>query len=75
MTEAAANSTTPGSFDLEQARAALTSSSTKARIAQLRGVDEKISHKGECGCMPGCGLGLGKGRRRSGRRREERGPG
>ncbi|KAH6617568.1 armadillo-type protein [Chaetomium tenue] len=44
MTEAAANDT-PGSFDLEQARAALTSSSTTARIAQLRGVDEKLSQK------------------------------
>ncbi|KAL2145629.1 hypothetical protein VTI28DRAFT_6687 [Corynascus sepedonium] len=44
MTEVAANET-PGSFDLAQAKAALTSSSTTARIAQLRGVEEKISHK------------------------------
>ncbi|KAL2172369.1 hypothetical protein VTG60DRAFT_6208 [Thermothelomyces hinnuleus] len=44
MTEVAANDT-PGSFDLEQAKAALTSSSTTARIAQLRGIDESISHK------------------------------
>jgi hypothetical protein len=46
MTEAAPNGT-PGSFDLEQARAALTSSSTNARIAQLRAIDEKISQKCE----------------------------
>lgn len=46
MTEVAANET-PGSFDLAQAKAALTSSSTTARIAQLRGVEEKISHKGK----------------------------
>lgn len=44
MTEEAANGTA-GSLDLEQAKAALTSSSTTARIAQLRSVDEKISHK------------------------------
>ncbi|KAK4154050.1 hypothetical protein C8A00DRAFT_33156 [Chaetomidium leptoderma] len=44
MTEAAPTGT-PGSFDLEPAKAALTSSSTIARIAQLRGIDEKISHK------------------------------
>jgi hypothetical protein len=46
MTEAAeaAVAGTAGSFDLEQARAALTSSSTIARIAQLRTIDEKISH-------------------------------
>jgi hypothetical protein len=46
MTEAAANGTA-GSLDLDQARAALTSSSTNARIAQLRAIDEKISHKCE----------------------------
>jgi hypothetical protein len=50
MTEAAANGT-PGSFDLEQARAALTSSSTNARIAQLRAIDEKISQKCELPCF------------------------
>ncbi|KAH6842283.1 armadillo-type protein [Chaetomium sp. MPI-CAGE-AT-0009] len=44
MTEAGANDT-PGSFDLEQAKAALTSSSTTTRIAELRGVDEKLSQK------------------------------
>jgi hypothetical protein len=50
MTEAAANST-PGSFDLGHAKAALASSSTNARIAQLRGIDEKISHKCEPACL------------------------
>ncbi|KAL2132761.1 hypothetical protein VTI74DRAFT_3416 [Chaetomium olivicolor] len=44
MTETAANGA-PASLDLDQARAALTSSSTTARIAQLRGIDEKISQK------------------------------
>lgn len=48
MTEATVDGTpTPGGLDLEQAKAALTSSSTIARIAQLRGIDEKISHKGK----------------------------
>jgi hypothetical protein len=47
MIEAAAANDTPGRFDLEHARAALTSSSTTARIAQLRGVDEKLSQKGK----------------------------
>jgi hypothetical protein len=48
MAEAAANGT-PGSveLDLAQATAALTSSSTSARIAQLRAIDEKLSQKGE----------------------------
>jgi len=46
MTEAAAHGS-PGALDLDQTRAALASSSTTARIAQLRGVDEKIVHK--CG--------------------------
>lgn len=61
MTEAAANST-PGSFDLEHAKAALTSSSTNARIAQLRGIDEKISHKCEhCAlCLHGVEAGPGR---------------
>ncbi|KAL2017946.1 hypothetical protein VTK56DRAFT_1538 [Thermocarpiscus australiensis] len=44
MTEAAAPGAS-GSLDLEQAKAALTSSSTAARIAQLRAIDEKISQK------------------------------
>ncbi|KAK4442659.1 translational activator GCN1 [Podospora aff. communis PSN243] len=44
MTEAAVDST-PGGLDLKQAKAALTSSSTTARIAQLRTIDEKLSHK------------------------------
>ncbi|AEO64735.1 translational activator GCN1 [Thermothielavioides terrestris NRRL 8126] len=46
MAEAAANGT-PGSveLDLAQASAALTSSSTPARIAQLRAIDEKLSQK------------------------------
>ncbi|KAK3305172.1 armadillo-type protein [Chaetomium strumarium] len=44
MTEAAINGTS-GSFDLEQAKAALTSSSTSARIAQLRAIDDKLSQR------------------------------
>ncbi|KAK0644362.1 armadillo-type protein [Cercophora newfieldiana] len=44
MTEAAADSA-PGGLDLKQAKAALTSSSTTARTAQLRTIDEKLSHK------------------------------
>lgn len=39
------NGTTPA-LDLKAAKAALTSSSTASRIAQLRAVDDKISHKG-----------------------------
>jgi hypothetical protein len=48
MTEAATNGT-PGDFefDLEQAKTAISSSSTFARITQLRVVAEKISHKCE----------------------------
>lgn len=46
MTEPASDGAV-GSFDLEEARIALTSSSTATRIAQLRGIDEKITHKGE----------------------------
>ncbi len=52
MTETAAASGPSGSLDLDQARAALTSSSTTARIAQLRGIDEKISHKCEPALCP-----------------------
>ncbi|KAH6613600.1 armadillo-type protein [Chaetomium sp. MPI-SDFR-AT-0129] len=44
MTEPA-NDGAVGGFDLDQARIALTSSSTATRIAQLRGIDEKITHK------------------------------
>ncbi|KAL2261667.1 hypothetical protein VTK26DRAFT_3659 [Humicola hyalothermophila] len=42
MTEAAV-SVTASSFDLEQVRVALASSSTATRIAQLRSIDEKLS--------------------------------
>ncbi|KAL1837900.1 hypothetical protein VTJ49DRAFT_3267 [Mycothermus thermophilus] len=45
MTAEAAASNSSGSFDFEQAKAALTSSSTNARTAQLRGLDDKISHQ------------------------------
>ncbi|KAL2265030.1 hypothetical protein VTJ83DRAFT_7540 [Remersonia thermophila] len=45
MTAEATASDSPGSFDFEQAKAALTSSSTNARISQLRGLDDKISHQ------------------------------
>ncbi|KAK4098377.1 ARM repeat-containing protein [Parathielavia hyrcaniae] len=45
MTEAAVTNGTSVDFDLEQARAALTSSSTNARLSQLRAVDERISQK------------------------------
>ncbi len=55
MTEAAAASGPSGSLDLDQARAALTSSSTTARLAQLRGIDEKISHKCEPALRPRAG--------------------
>ena len=63
MTEAAPANDTPGSFDLEQARAALTSSSTTARIAQLRGVDEKLSQNGKLACTLS-ELGSEEGRRK-----------
>lgn len=35
-------------LDLKATKAALTSSSTSSRIAQLRAVDDKISQKGIC---------------------------
>ncbi|KAK3316997.1 armadillo-type protein [Apodospora peruviana] len=44
MTEPAANGTT-AALDLKEVKQALASSSTSTRIAQLRYVDEKISHK------------------------------
>jgi hypothetical protein len=45
MTAEAIPSDSSGSFDFEQAKAALTSSSTNARTAQLRSLDDKISHQ------------------------------
>lgn len=55
MTEAAAVNGSPDSVDLDLAlvRPALTSSSTSARIAQLRVIDEKLSQKGELRCTRG----------------------
>lgn len=35
----------PADFDLVAAKAALTSSSTSARISQLRSIEEKLSQK------------------------------
>jgi hypothetical protein len=46
MTEAPVNATSDN-LDLGEARRVLTSSSTAARIAQLRAIDEKISQKSE----------------------------
>lgn len=40
-------SNAPADFDLVAAKAALTSSSTSARISQLRSIEEKLSQKGE----------------------------
>ena len=37
----------PANFDLVAAKAALTSSSTTARISQLRHIEEKLSQKCE----------------------------
>jgi hypothetical protein len=34
-------------FDFKEAKAALTSSSTTGRTAQLRSVEEKLTHKSE----------------------------
>ncbi|KAK3395245.1 armadillo-type protein [Podospora didyma] len=46
MTEATANGTTPaGTFDLLEAKRAITSPSTATRIAQLRAIDEKLAQK------------------------------
>lgn len=49
MSEAATASANASSsdFDLKHAKTALTLSSTTARIAQLRAIDEKIAHKCE----------------------------
>ncbi|KAM7223050.1 translational activator GCN1 [Rhypophila decipiens] len=44
MTESAASGT-PGAFDFKEAKQALSSSSTEKRIAQLRTIDDKLSHK------------------------------
>lgn len=46
MSEAAANANAGPPLDPKEVKAALTSSSTSARIAQLRTIDEKLSHKG-----------------------------
>lgn len=40
-------SNAPADFDLVAAKAALTSSSTTARISQLRSIEEKLSQKCE----------------------------
>ncbi|KAI0109299.1 translational activator GCN1 [Hypoxylon sp. NC0597] len=45
MTEAAANGASQAGIDFSSARAALFSSSTKTRIAQLRAIDEKLRDK------------------------------
>ena len=46
MSEAAANANGGPALDPKGVKAALTSSSTSARIAQLRTIDEKLSQKG-----------------------------
>lgn len=46
MTEVAAVNGTAPALDLKATKAALTSSSTASRIAQLRAVDDKISQNG-----------------------------
>lgn len=47
MTEQVAANDTAPALDLKAAKAALTSSSTASRIAQLRAVDDKLSQKGK----------------------------
>ena len=48
MTEVVANGASTGNFDVELAKRVLTSSSTSARIALLRVVDDKLSQNGNC---------------------------
>lgn len=46
MTDQIETNGTAPALDLKATKAALTSSSTSSRIAQLRAVDDKISHNG-----------------------------
>lgn len=49
--EAASTPSAPsGDFDLKRAKSTLTLSSTSARTAQLRAIDDKISQKCELFC-------------------------
>lgn len=54
MSEAATNGASQPGIDFPSAKAALFSSSTKTRIAQLRSIDEKLRDKSETSCSPMC---------------------
>lgn len=47
MTKAAVDGAAAGDFDIKSVEEAITSSSTSLRTAQLRVIDEKISHNGD----------------------------